>query len=493
MSARPLTASPALGTAGFAAGLLLGLGVVATYAVGGLLAVAVVGALAVAAVLVLLFGTERVLVCAILVNLPLQIDAYLGYRVEDAALGALGGVQLSVTTLSLLLLAARGLLVPGAAPWATALRSARAWIPLALLLGLSALSVAWARDPTLAVYGLLSLLQPFVLFVYLSAALRTAADVRRTVDFLLVGLLLETACMVLQFAGVRLPGLLASEVWRSQAGGAVLSRVSGTLGTPNGAAAYLSVLLVIAFAVLMARPGRRRTWLAGAALASGGVGLALTLSRGGMLGAGAGVAVFVLLATRRRLLRIGPLLLAGALAAALAAVFGGELLARSSDLGGDGNGRVPLMVIAARMILSHPLVGVGANNFVAALPEFTTPEFSLTWIYVVHNYYLQVAAELGLLGLTLFVAFLASVARCAWTASRGSPGDLTLLAIGIVAALVVRAVHMQVDVFGGPSGWEMLVVLAAVASALARQAEHEVSGPAASPSPPASHGSPVAH
>jgi O-antigen ligase len=154
----------------------------------------------------------------------------------------------------------------------------------------------------------------------------------------------------------------------------------------------------------------------------------------------------------------------------LAMLFGGGILLRiAGDDAGAAQSRVPLMVIAVRMIGAAPLHGVGLNNFATALPEFVTPEYSRDWLYVVHNYYLQIAAETGVFGLLAFVAFLASVVRSAWAASRTLPNDLSVLALSVLAAVVARAVHMNVDLFGAPAGWEALVVVAALAAALLRQ------------------------
>lgn len=470
MSTRPLPAAPALGAAGFGAGLVIGLVALAGYAVGGPMAVAGMALVAAVAIVVLLFGAERVLVAAILLNLPLQLDMYLGYRSDAAMLGALGGIPISITTGCLLLLVLRSAVVPTLARSPLKTLPFTAWAPLAIFIGLSALSLVSADDKPLASYGLLLVVQSFLLYVYLTGVLRTAADIRWAVDVLLLGLLVEAGFMMLQRLGLRLRGLLATEVWQSQSGGEAVSRFSGTLGTPNGAAAYLSVVLVLALAVVLSRPDRRRSALAMAALAAGGAGLAVTVSRAGTLAFAAGAVILVGSAAGRRLLRTGPLLVAASAAGLLAAAFGDDLLARFFvDDGGAAAGRVPLMAIALRMIGSSPLTGVGNNNFVVALPEFVTPEFSREWLYVVHNYYLQIASEIGLPGLVAFITFLFFVIRSAWVASKGLPRDLTFLALGAFGALVGRTVHMNLDLASGPAQWESLVILAALSAALLRQ------------------------
>jgi O-antigen ligase/Tfp pilus assembly protein PilF len=91
----------------------------------------------------------------------------------------------------------------------------------------------------------------------------------------------------------------------------------------------------------------------------------------------------------------------------------------TQDLSADANTRVRILYWGAglEMVRSHPLIGVGANNYQIEYPEGRA-KFSarypnsplvalndhLLTLYA-HNEYVQMAAELGLIGLTLFVLF----------------------------------------------------------------------------------------
>lgn len=68
--------------------------------------------------------------------------------------------------------------------------------------------------------------------------------------------------------------------------------------------------------------------------------------------------------------------------------------------------RYSLALIAIKMVRSNPLAGVGLNNFIPRLPDYWQ-QFGMTyWLQPVHNIYLLVAAEAGLVGLLIFLWFL---------------------------------------------------------------------------------------
>ena len=91
-------------------------------------------------------GMRRLLLGIIIIEIPLQIDVYLRYREEPAALGAVGGVNLSLTTLCLAVLYAMWLaelLAKQARPPNLLVRMS---LPFVAYLGVVIASTAVARD-----------------------------------------------------------------------------------------------------------------------------------------------------------------------------------------------------------------------------------------------------------------------------------------------------------------------------------------------------------
>lgn len=80
--------------------------------------------------------------------------------------------------------------------------------------------------------------------------------------------------------------------------------------------------------------------------------------------------------------------------------------------------RVIYMKVAADMIKEHPLLGVGYNNF-QLHSHLVKPKFPDNHLFAkVHNIYLLIASESGLIGGGLFLLFLASLLRTAWGGLR---------------------------------------------------------------------------
>ncbi|PJC28163.1 hypothetical protein CO054_01615 [Candidatus Shapirobacteria bacterium CG_4_9_14_0_2_um_filter_39_11] len=68
--------------------------------------------------------------------------------------------------------------------------------------------------------------------------------------------------------------------------------------------------------------------------------------------------------------------------------------------------RLQLIKTTWLMIQATPLIGVGLSNFIVRLPDFWQITGFTYWLQPVHNIYLLVAAETGLVGLVIFLWFL---------------------------------------------------------------------------------------
>ncbi len=107
--------------------------------------------------------------------------------------------------------------------------------------------------------------------------------------------------------------------------------------------------------------------------------------------------------------------------------------------------RWELMLTATRMAVSEPLFGVGINQFYPLSEQFSSAEFltlnNSTYLDArtnAHNYFLQVATELGILGLIAFVMSLYTPLRASWNHIRFGRNDRFLAGIfaGIVCFLL---------------------------------------------------------
>ncbi|MCA9103616.1 MAG: O-antigen ligase family protein [Planctomycetales bacterium] len=386
---------------------------------------------------------RRLLLAIILLELPLQIDANLFRDELDASHGAISGINVSLTTICLIALYAMSL--PGMVVRAPrgATPSLRAAIPLFVYLCVLVASVVVATDTKLAFFEIVLLFQTFLLFVYLVFWTRTKEDVLFVVGVLLLGVVIQGTLMM----GVKAVG--------HDIGVSVVSarvdeegRIEGTLGSPNDAAAYLTLFLVPSLAVLTMPLPRRYKLMAAAALVLGVLALLLTLSRGGLLAFGISCGVFCLLACQRGRMS-WRLPVAMATIALVAVLLNQEALAaRFTDDDGSASARLPLAELAAMMISDHPLIGVGANNCSVVSGDYVnTVELRTAWLYVIHNKYLLVWVESGILGLAAYLWFLVAVLRRGWVAWQLDDRILAPLGLAFAAAMFGQMFHMLVDVF----------------------------------------------
>lgn len=212
-------------------------------------------------------------------------------------------------------------------------------------------------------------------------------------------------------------------------------RVSATFSNPN----FLAVYLLAVFGISLGwafRAGKGR-WFGGVSLALSSGCLILTWTRGAWLGVLAATAFFLLLysAFSLAVLLISPLSAFGIypfLPAGIRARFGsiGNLAETSSRY------RIETWKGVLRLLSAHPFgIGSGEAAFHLVYPVYAVS--GTESVMHTHNVYLQVAVEHGIVGLFLFVLFLALLFRGFFAAWRqGACQNARPLFLGVAAALV---------------------------------------------------------
>jgi O-antigen ligase len=70
------------------------------------------------------------------------------------------------------------------------------------------------------------------------------------------------------------------------------------------------------------------------------------------------------------------------------------------------NERLVYLIVSCETIINNPIIGVGIGNFVSEMQKYS-PVFLTDWQYQpVHNVFLLIWSELGIVGLVLFILFL---------------------------------------------------------------------------------------
>jgi len=439
-------------------------------------------ALLVAAVLcpflAMIIGDARRLFLAIIVlDIPFQVDIHLGFRPEIAELGGIGGLGVSLTTVSLVALYVLWLadiLTRTTEPpsWALLRRT----LPLGLYVGFAALSATVATDAVLSMFEVFLLGQTFLLYFYVVARVQTREDLLFIFLVLLIGAVAESLIMIwvyltsqqISFAG------MSTQVAAQYTEGPQL-RPGGTIGSPNVAAAYLCLLMAPALSFLLTRLRGFYKLLASLAFGLGSIALILTLSRGGWIAFALSITVLCFVAWRRRWLSPSLLL------SLLVMIILGVLLFRDTIAlrvlkydRGAAYGRIPLMKLAFHMIADNPVLGVGANNFGAVIDQYATPDITHEWLYTVHNKYLLVWAETGFGGLLAFVTFLLSTVRRGGQCSKANDRLLSPLALGLTGGIVGEMAHMFVEILNGRPPVQLLWLVAALITVMVDVGKRDV-------------------
>jgi O-antigen ligase len=99
-----------------------------------------------------------------------------------------------------------------------------------------------------------------------------------------------------------------------------------------------------------------------------------------------------------------------------------------------------------RMFAEHPLLGVGIGNYGAAYPAYH-PRGWYASLEHAHNYYINVAAEAGIVGLTAYTLLAGTALWYSYAAIRRAPNRLSsAAALGVLGALIATSLHNLFDV-----------------------------------------------
>lgn len=306
-------------------------------------------------------------------------------------------------------------------------------LPLTLWVGIGIVSLFPAVDTTAAIIGAIQGLRILLTFAVFFYYIREKKDVRFIVFCLLGAVLLQAVLMVAQYST---ESLLLEWVGRG-------SHVIETVGTSSGEvfrpvgtmdhssdfAKFSGLLMPIALSIIFFSKRKSSKFFGIVVWGFASVALVFTLSRAGLGTWFVSQLIFFLLSAYLRLITIRRWVgifffwfLFWSLS--LAVLGGSNIKDRMSDDGGSSASRLPMMRVAIDVIKDNPLLGVGLKNYKFIYQRYdTTPErVSRSFPYQpVHNLYLLIAAETGLLGLLIFIWFIGATLKCIWQCASTIP------------------------------------------------------------------------
>ncbi len=325
------------------------------------------------------------------------------------------------------------------------------WIVALLIVQI--MGVLFARDTNDALAELSSFaVEGIGIYVLLTNVIRTPDALRRVIWSLLVAGILLGGLSTYQeltktyrndYGGFARTDSQFATVQQTLAGSDRLPRQAGPIGEKNRYAQVM--LMLVPLGLFVARSERRRSLQALALVAAGLslVAVVLTFSRGAAVGFALVIAVMIAL----RYVRLWQVALTGlAIVALLAAVpqLGerlstleavGGLFAEEGDLSAADTSvqsRLAENLTAIAVFADHPIIGVGPGQFSSFYREYGVevggvirPEDRQA-----HNLYLEMAADGGVVGLTVFMGILGVTlwelrqARRRWLRTRPDLADI---------------------------------------------------------------------
>jgi O-antigen ligase len=265
----------------------------------------------------------------------------------------------------------------------------------------SGASVLWAANAGAAESTAVRLALNMTLFVVVPSLVTTRRD-----------LLLVLNAYVFGAALTALYGVASGNAQSDATG-----RLAGGIGDPNELAALLVpgiVLAIVLFAIGSKRPLIRFALVL--AIVIDLFALVAAQSRGGFVALFGAALAGVVYSGRHRMKVLSGIVLFSTIALTVVVV-GGINLGRLSSFGG-GTGRTDIWAVAIRVFRSHPFAGVGIGNFTVVEPRYAAGNLNLPRVDLVldqqkvaHNTYLNVLADLGVVGLGLFALLIVLVLR----------------------------------------------------------------------------------
>ena len=280
---------------------------------------------------------------------------------------------------------------------------------LIILIAVVIAGIIQSKSPTAGFFGLLKLLE-FVFLGFYTANYIKKNNFQNILLMLSLGVIFESLLAVAQylnhgsiqgffyFFGERFYNSQTPGIANASIGGELFLRPYGTFPHPNVLAGYLFVAMTMLIFNFQFTIFKFKKTLFTSALILGTVSLLLSLSRVAII---LWVLVLSFFLIRKLMIKRIPLIIISILILVFLGTFT-PLRQRFTDIRLTDESitqRESLVQSSEAMIKNHPIFGVGLNNFLTNLPAFEK-------VQPVHNIFLLVLSETGIVGISFFLWFL---------------------------------------------------------------------------------------
>ncbi|MBA7560543.1 hypothetical protein ES708_02169 [subsurface metagenome] len=319
------------------------------------------------------------------------------------------------------------------------------FLPILIFLSVAVISTITSSYKWISLNILTNLFIYAAVYFLIVKNLKSKAQIKRLITAILFTSLILGIYGLLQYFNVL---RLTSSV-------TIPSRVSSTYYNSNHYGGYLALLTPIPVALFLFSRLSWKTLLFAALSVLLIINLALSYSWGSVA-FGVGVIFLIIMRVRLSKKRI----LATAIAIGVLAFFAllGALVmlgptaqlpqstwaVRYSRMADIANvslfGRLFMYRKTIPLVLDHPLLGTGPGTFIYAFTPYRPPDLSLLWNYA-HNDYLQIASEMGLIGLAAFLFFVITALTKGFKAPRSNSNFNRAIIIAALAGILSILTH----------------------------------------------------
>lgn len=226
------------------------------------------------------------------------------------------------------------------------------------------------------------------------------------------------------------------------------NRATGPFNDPNYFGLYLSVAAMVALALARASDGWHR-WVAIALAVAFGAAIVLTYSRGALLALAVGIALTVLLISRRATIALAGLLLVGLLvgepiylATRLSITTGGIYAQPYTSLAASDAIRSDAFQAGMRLVEDSPIFGNGFGQFRFRAERYVGGNPTA----YPHNSWIKILAEQGIVGAIAFAAMIIAGVVTLLRVRHGRVGPViwpALVTFGVGATFLEPLVSLQ--------------------------------------------------
>lgn len=301
---------------------------------------------------------------------------------------------------------------------------------LVILVIFLVIGISFSKNPLAGAFGLLKFLELLFLGFYVAINFKKY-ELKNILLLFSAGIIFESLLAIAQYLeqaslgnifywfGERTFNLTTPGIANASLNGSLILRPYGTFSHPNVLAGYLTIVMTLIifnfkfsmksqFSIL-----NFKTLLLIISLAFGTIALFLTLSRIAILlwlivfGSWFAAKIYTKLKTKFPIFYI--LLFVFSLLLVSFMFANSSFRYRFTNINLSDESvvqRENLTRSSISMIKEHPIFGVGLNNFLGNLPSYQMPHPSLFYLQPVHNLFLLVTSETGIIGLIFFLWFL---------------------------------------------------------------------------------------